>query len=264
MKKLLSKLFLCLLFVFAVFGNILASEVVHKKTNEKLNSSESFSIKDISQKLSEAISTNSKGNIFSVKYGYLIREGSEKSYSLDEAEKSGIKDMLEVSQVTIDDKTKFFEAILTPEKATYRLIATGKYTESRRIPVAKTLIRKGALIEESDIAFKHTPDNKVVSSALDNEKYIIGKQAKRNIARSSQILSGDVENPIVIKKGKAVIAIYREKNMELKVTAQAMSDGRVGEIIKLKNIDSGKEFMAMAERQNTALVNFQEEVLANR
>lgn len=260
MKTLLSKLFLCLLFCFAVAGNILASEIDTKN----FQSNESFSIKDLGQKLSEAISSNSKGNIFGVKYGYVTREGSEKSYSVDEAEKSGIEDLLEISQVNIDDKTKSFEIILTPEKATYRLIAKGKYDRSRKIPIAKSLIKRGVIIDEDKISFRYIPDEKVVSSAVENERSIIGKQAKRSIARNSQILSGDIENPIIIKKGKAVVAIYKTKTMEIKVTAQAMSDGREGELVKLKNIDSGKEFMAMADKQNSAIVNFQSDELATR
>ncbi len=254
MKKILSKIFIFAAFAFAIFGNILASEI-----NPVFQTQQStFQITEITQKISETISDNLKNDMMAVRYGFLSREGSEKSFSFDEAERSGITDDLRISEINIDKENKNFEALLASDKSNYNLIAKGKYTESRRVPVAASFIKKNQIIDESQVIFKSVPEERILKASLNDINLIVGKAAAKNIIKGTQFLTTDVENPVVIKKGKAVVAIYKLKNMEVKLTAVALADGREGEVIKLKNLESGKEFLAMAEKQNTAIVNFTE------
>lgn len=252
MKKILSKLFILAVFAFAICGNILASETQNKKSEQ----STAFQITDLSQKISEAIAEKLENEFFAVRYGYISRDGADKSFSFDEAERSGISDSLRIAELNINKKAKSFDAVINAENLNYTLTANGKFTESKRVPVASTFIKKGQIIDESLITFKFLPEERILKANLNNINLIVGKSATKNIIKGTQFLTADVENPIVINKGKAVVAIYRAKNMEIKLTAVALADGREGEVIKLKNLESGKEFLALAEKQNTALVNF--------
>ncbi|MDX1949856.1 MAG: flagellar basal body P-ring formation chaperone FlgA [Rickettsiales bacterium] len=253
MKKHLLKSFLFLALAFVAFGNILASDNIEVKLE---GNSEYFSIKELSKKTSEIISANLENKLYGVKYGYITREGTPRNFTFEEVEKSGIDEKFKISKFNINREFREFEIVLSPESEKYFLSAKGKFTESKKVIVAGDLIKKGEAITQEKLSISYVPEEKFIYKALNEYDSLIGKIATKNINLGMQITENDIENPIIIKKGKAVLAIFKIKNMEVKVTAMALSDGRQGEIIRLKNIESGKEFTAMVDKPNVVIANF--------
>ncbi len=252
MKKHLLKSFLFLALAFVAYGNILASDDLEIK----INNNEVFTIKELSKKTSEIISANLENKLYGVKYGYISREGAGRNFTFEEVEKSGINEKFRISKFSINKEFREFEIILSPESEKYFLSAKGKYTESKKVIVAGDIIKRGEEITQDKLSISYIPEEKIIYKSINNYEGLIGKVATKNINLGMQITENDIENPIIIKKGKAVVAIFKMKNMEVKVTAMALSDGREGDIIRLKNIESGKEFTAMVEQPNIVIANY--------
>ncbi len=68
----------------------------------------------------------------------------------------------------------------------------------------------------------------------------VGKQASRAIEVNEIFNSSMVKLPKVVFRGRAVSLIYETSKVKVRTLGQAMEDGRVGDIIRVKNPSSGQ------------------------
>ncbi|MFN2355672.1 MAG: flagellar basal body P-ring formation chaperone FlgA [Desulfopila sp.] len=73
-----------------------------------------------------------------------------------------------------------------------------------------------------------------------NLRRILGKRLKRTIRAHDVIHSSDVEIPPLIQRGQLVKIIIRTGTMHLSATGVARRDGKQGEIIRVRNVNSNK------------------------
>jgi len=77
-----------------------------------------------------------------------------------------------------------------------------------------------------------------------DKKSILGMQASRFINAGQIIYYRDLKREQVLRKGQMVKALFGQNNFELSISAQAEEGGAVGDVIKVKNLDSQKMFAA--------------------
>ncbi|MBF0475960.1 MAG: flagellar basal body P-ring formation protein FlgA [Deltaproteobacteria bacterium] len=77
---------------------------------------------------------------------------------------------------------------------------------------------------------------------FENVDQVVGKQLKRSIKAGEIIKTSDVLNPCLVKKGDVVEVILENKNIILNSKGRAEQSGRAGEMIKMTNTSSKKEF----------------------
>lgn len=76
----------------------------------------------------------------------------------------------------------------------------------------------------------------------------------RTLGAGTPIFEGDLEVVPVVAKGSRVDLIYKGKAVRLSVTAQAMADGRVGELIPVRNLQSNRKVYATVLDDNTLVI----------
>jgi flagella basal body P-ring formation protein FlgA len=67
---------------------------------------------------------------------------------------------------------------------------------------------------------------------------VVGFEARRNLTANTVITSTQLAAPVVIKKGETVLVIASTSGLSVKLPATALSDGRMGEQISVRNSQS--------------------------
>lgn len=109
--------------------------------------------------------------------------------------------------------------------------------------VLNRAIKIGEIINEDSLVVEKRlilNANEVVTDV----KNIIGMQAARFLNAGQTLSFRDLKKEAVLKKGQMVKAIFGQNNFEVSITAQAEEGGAIGDVVKVKNMDSQKMFAA--------------------
>lgn len=116
--------------------------------------------------------------------------------------------------------------------------------EVRKYAMAAILnqsVRAGEVITADMVTMEKRLIQSMTDAAI-NSKNLIGMQAARYL-NARQVLSfRDLKKETILKRGQVVKAFVGKGNFEVSIMAQAEEAGSIGDIIKVKNIDSQKLF----------------------
>jgi len=116
--------------------------------------------------------------------------------------------------------------------------------------VAAHDIPKGKVISLSDVRKKKLPSLKVKGGVI-SFKSALGKLAKRDIRAGEVIKERDLEPNFVVKEGRPVKLVYEANGIHIELPAIALENGAVGDIIKVKNVSTGKVLVCRVIGENT-------------
>lgn len=131
-------------------------------------------------------------------------------------------------------------SVSTPEKKGYVVVELKKYAN---VPVLTRPLKAGDVITEDAV----TTEMRMLQSyqdAITDIKSVVGMQATRFLTAGQMLSSRDLKRETILRKGQMVKAIFGAEALEISITAQAEESGAVGDVIKVKNIDSNKMFAA--------------------
>lgn len=110
----------------------------------------------------------------------------------------------------------------------------------REIPVAKHDLTHGSQVTASDISWETRDIGQLRQEYLSSPDEIIGLEVKRNIGQGIAFLSSSLDAPTVIKRGDQVALSSTIGGISVTTSGTAMSDGRLGERIRIKNNHSAR------------------------
>ncbi len=113
------------------------------------------------------------------------------------------------------------------------------------VAVAKRKMERHKVLENEDITIEERDLNAMSGEAITDIGSIVGKRTTRAVAPKQPVVASMVEMPPLIKRGDAVTVVARYKNLRITTLAEAKDDGRLGETIRLENVDSKKEVKAI-------------------
>ena len=128
----------------------------------------------------------------------------------------------------------------TPDKKGWVVVDLKKYAN---VPVLNRALKIGDVITE-DAVITEMRLMQSYQDAITDKKAVIGMQAARFLTAGQMLSSRDLKREQILKKGQMVKAIFGADELEISITAQAEEGGAVGDVVKVKNIDSNKMFAA--------------------
>jgi flagella basal body P-ring formation protein FlgA len=133
---------------------------------------------------------------------------------------------------------------------------SGRIYVEQEVVTAAVRMNKGHVISDSDLILITKNSARSRKNAVTNISDAIGKRSVRSIRAGQTILSDMIEIPPMVKKGNRVF--IKAENDEIRITAlgKVLEDGRSGEQIKVRNINSGKEILATVTGPDTVEVYF--------
>jgi flagella basal body P-ring formation protein FlgA len=124
----------------------------------------------------------------------------------------------------------------------------------RKIPVAESSLRRGQLLRESDCTLERR-DVLATREALDPEDLNQpGLELVQNIDPGMPILSRSVRIRPLVQRGHVVEAVVQNGLLNISMKVQVLEDGRPGQLIRVRNLKSRREFYGKVQDENTVLV----------
>lgn len=106
--------------------------------------------------------------------------------------------------------------------------------------VAVNALTHGDTIGPADVRLVEVNISQVSGQYLGNLDEVIGKDVKRSIAAGAAISDQQLIAPLMVRRGEAVLINASSNIVAVKVSGIAMTDGRLGEQIRIKNQSSSR------------------------
>ncbi len=120
--------------------------------------------------------------------------------------------------------------------------------------VAKHSLPKGHIISDDDLNYIYRDINHQRSGFIDNKQLIVGRQLSRPINTGEVIYHHQLTSPQLIKKGDKLSIVAKIGGLSVITPGIALSDGRLGEQIDIKNQRSSRIIRAEITGQRSAEV----------
>ena len=115
---------------------------------------------------------------------------------------------------------------------------------SVQIVFTKQNIPKGKVIQLEDLEMKWASSRSTYGAYLKVEN-IIGHKAKRNIMRDSIIKAQHIIPMNAVNKNDTIIITSGSSGLRISTYGQALANGKLGDMILVRNLSSNKEFKAI-------------------
>ena len=123
---------------------------------------------------------------------------------------------------------------------------------SKTVVVPKRLIQRGAVIEADMLEEVTQTGGQVDNSLLQSIKDALTAEAVRDLSAGQALRSSDIRRAILVKQGQLVTMTVGEKSgFLITVRVEALQDGRMGEQVRLKNTESGRQISGVVTGPST-------------
>lgn len=115
---------------------------------------------------------------------------------------------------------------------------SGRILTVRKIPMVLRLMRRGETVTQDDIVLTEVKLAPSVHGIVEDAADIVGKSARRALRPGQPLGVSDLTDPVVVEKGSLVTVTLRAPGLTLTTTGRALSDGSVGDALKVMNQQS--------------------------
>lgn len=117
-------------------------------------------------------------------------------------------------------------------------------------------IHRGEVVKKDDLRLTRETTTRRTGDALTSLEEAIGKKAARSIRMGRTLTSVMVEDPPVVEKGNSVTIVAENDILRITTRGEALEDGRQGDRIRVRNLQSGKEIFSTVEAPGWVKVLF--------
>jgi len=126
-----------------------------------------------------------------------------------------------------------------------KLFLRTKVSVFDRIVVARHRLKRGDLILETEATIEVRDTAALSSSAIKDINSVLGKEAKTFIPQGNPIYDWMIRERPLVKKNEKVKIAANATNVIVVAGGLSLEDGAFGQSIKVKNLSSGKELVAV-------------------
>jgi len=114
-----------------------------------------------------------------------------------------------------------------------------KYALAERVVVAKYPLPRGHTVKLSDVKLSKVKLKKH-RQYIENLEEVVGKKLKRAVKKGQPITYEHLEKQYLVRKSSSVKVLYSKGSFKIEILGKALENGELGEVIKVRNISSGK------------------------
>ena len=132
---------------------------------------------------------------------------------------------------------------------------SGKNSASgaKTMVVARRLLQRGVIVQADMLEEVQASPGNVDTQILTTLKDAEQAELTRDIAAGQPLRISDIRRALMVKQGQVVmLTVGNNAEFQISVRMEAMQDGRMGEQVKLKNPESGKQVSGVVTGPNTA------------
>lgn len=130
--------------------------------------------------------------------------------------------------------------ITCPDQPGWRMQVATEMQVWLPVLVATRVIDRGQVISAADVKSQEIDIGKAPRGFYHHAKQVTGMSAKRRI-RANQVLSpGLIALPLAVKRGDKVKIVATQDGISASMSGEAISNAAEGDVIRVKNLSSGK------------------------
>jgi flagellar basal body P-ring formation protein FlgA len=123
----------------------------------------------------------------------------------------------------------------------------------KTVVVAKRLIQRGAILQPDMLEEVQASPGNADTQLLRSLKDAQNAELTRDIAAGQALRVSDIRRAVMVKQGQSVMfSVGNGKEFQISIRMEAMQDGRLGEQVRLKNPDSGRQVSGVVTGLNSA------------
>lgn len=132
---------------------------------------------------------------------------------------------------------------------------SGRYQELVALPVLKRKVDATEVISAGDIEDKYYPLARTRKDIVMDAGKLIGKSPRRSISANRPIREDEVTGALLLAKDALVRIRYNASGIVVETTGQALDAGALGDLVRVKNLDSKAIVQGVVEEKNVVRVN---------
>lgn len=135
-------------------------------------------------------------------------------------------------------------------------VPSAKGGETINLPVPRVTIYPGDTIASDVLVDRAFIASTVArSSVLDDRQSLAGKVARRTLLAGQPIPVNGVRDPYLVASGKEAVAVFQSGGLVITARAIALQSGSVGDVISLRNTESGVTIRGTVQGDGTVRVD---------
>ena len=124
---------------------------------------------------------------------------------------------------------------------------------TRTIVVAKRLLQRGVNLQPDMLEEVQASSGNVDTMLLNTVKDALQAEVTRDIPAGQALRVSDIRRALLVKQGQTVmLSIGNKSEFQISIRMDAMQDGRLGEQVKLKNPETGRQVSGVVTGPNAA------------
>ena len=131
--------------------------------------------------------------------------------------------------------------------------ANNSATAPKTIVLARRLLQRGVILLPEMLEEVQASPGNVDTQLLSTLKDAHQAELTRDIPAGQALRVSDIRRAIMVKQGQTVmLSIGNKSEFQISIRMEALQDGRLGEQVKLKNPESGRQVSGVVTGPNTA------------
>lgn len=122
--------------------------------------------------------------------------------------------------------------------------------------VAKHSVERGVKLTANDLELKRHNISNLRNGFITDPDDAIGLTVKRRTRPLQPLTPSQLEQPILVKRGQQVVMIASQEGIEIRTLGEAMKNGRKGDLIQVRNLDSKKSVSAVVDDLGVVRIPF--------
>ena len=108
------------------------------------------------------------------------------------------------------------------------------------LPVPRMTIYPGDVIGEEHLIERAFIAHTVARATVyDRRQAVVGKVARRTLLPGQPIPIAGTRDPYVVAQGNVALVVFEATGLKITTNAMALQNGSIGDVVTLRNIDSG-------------------------
>jgi flagella basal body P-ring formation protein FlgA len=130
----------------------------------------------------------------------------------------------------------------------------------REVMVVVNPVARGGTVSEGDVELTKRALHTIPGTPiLGGPEVLRGAVAKRYVSKGSVLVEGAFDLPPVVRSGSMVAVKLVSGGLTIIASGQAVSDGAMGQLVRVMNLDTRKDFVARVVGENRVEVHLEEE-----
>ena len=130
-----------------------------------------------------------------------------------------------------------------------------KISNSIKLITLRNNLKKGEVIQKHDLKFDYKT-NSVGNGFFESFDKLVGRKINQNLSKGQVIKIRHLEENFMVSEGQSIIIFSDLHGINVRMQGNALENGHFNELIKVKNISSGKIVQGRVINEKKILINY--------